>query len=199
MRLLSFSLFCALFLIGGCKQLIMLRYGIKDPKIETRESIMKFSNKFNLDSNLVYIFKDTTSYFHYMRDSVFKKNAIGTLFFNRMGSMVDNSKRKNCQWSGCAFLNQFKKDSLYFTDSAFQLNELLQKIIPVKENESVGFSEENDLTVISIWAKFVGKYNERLFCISEIAANRKDLKVKIIYLNIDMLKEWNLKKSQMLQ
>jgi len=199
MRLISFNLLCIILFSSGCKQIIMLRYGIKDPKLETRESILEFSNNFHLDSGEVYIFKDTNAYFHYLRDSIFKKNAIGTLFFNQKGYLVDNSKAKSCQWSGCAFLNQFNRDSLYYTDSTYQLNGLLQKIIPLTCKEKVLHSDENDLTVIIIWAKFVGKYNERLFCISEVAANREDLKVRIIYLNIDMLKEWNLEKSQMLQ
>ena len=199
MRHLFLSLLCIIFFTCGCKQLIMLKYGIKDPKLETRESILEFSNNFHLDSGEVYIFKYTNAYFHYLRYIIFKKNAIGTLFFNQKGYLVDNSKAKSCQWSGCAFLNQFNRDSLYYTDSTYQLNGLLQKIIPLTCKEKVLHSDENDLTVIIIWAKFVGKYNERLFCISEVAANREDLKVRIIYLNIDMLKEWNLEKSQMLQ
>ena len=177
----------------------MLRYGIKDPKIETHESLLAFTEKFNLDSTQIYIFKDTVSYFQSLRDSIFKINTIGTLIFNKQGYFIDNRKTKSCQWSGCAFLDQYKQDSVYPTDSAYQLQSLLQKITPLSTYQQGDISNDFDLTMISIWAKFIGKYNERLFCLSEVAQKHPDLKVRIIYLNVDMLKDWNLRKDQMLR
>jgi hypothetical protein len=184
---------------SSCKQFIMLRYGIKKPKIETPESILAYSEKFGLDPNNVYVFKDTISYFQILRDSVFKKNALSTIFFNRSGYLIFDKKNNSCQWSGGAFLNHYVKDSVYSIDTTHQINSLFQKIIPLKSEEKHQGTEDYDLTVVSIWAKFIGKYNERLFCVSEVAQTRQDLNIRFVFLNVDMLKEWNLKKEQMLR
>jgi len=199
MRKILFGIFCIGILTSGCKQILMWKYGITNPKIETPESILKFANKYNQNLKQIYIFKDTTSYFSSMKDTNFKKNILSVLFFNQDRYFIDYRKSGQCQWSGGAFLQQYSKDSIYTIDSNFQLKSLTTKIIPIMADEELKDSTDYDLTIIGIWANFIGKYNERLFCVSDVAKNRQDLKLRIILLNMDMLKDWNLNKDQMLK
>ena len=53
-----------------------------------------------------------------------------------------------------------------------------------------------DFIVVNTWAKFLGKYNERLFLVNETVKKRTDLKILMINLNIDMQKSWNLSEDQ---
>jgi hypothetical protein len=199
MRNFFISIFCIGILTSGCKQILMWKYGITNPKIETPETILKFANKYNQDPNKVFIFKDTTSYFSSMNDTLFKKNILSILFFNQDGVFIDYRKNGQCQWSGGAFLQHYSKDSTYSIDNTFQLNSIITKIIPIIPEGKLKDTIDYDLTIIGIWANFIGKYNERIFCVSDVAKNRQDLKLRIIFLNIDMLKEWNLNKDQMLK
>jgi hypothetical protein len=199
MRKIYIVIFCTGILISGCKQILMWKYGITNPKIETHESILKFAKEYNQDPKQIFIFKDTSSYFSSMKDTIFKKNILSVLFFNEHEFFIDYRKNGQCQWSGGAFLHQFSKDSTYSIDSAFQLSSFNNKIIPILPEEQLHDSGDYDLTIIEIWAKFIGKYNERLFCVSDVAKNRHDLKIRIVLLNMDMLKDWNLNKDQMLK
>ena len=54
----------------------------------------------------------------------------------------------------------------------------------------------NGTTVIITWAKFIGKMNERLFVVSESVKDNKNAKIRLILLNSDMQKSWNLNESQ---
>jgi hypothetical protein len=199
MKKVYIGIFCNVILMSGCKQILMWKYDITKPKTETHESILKFVKEYNQDLNQVFIFKDTSSYFSSMRDTVFKKNILSVLFFNENDFFIDYRKSGQCQWSGGAFLQKYSKDSTYSIDSAFRLSSLINKIIPIIPEEQLHDPVNYDLTVIEIWAKFIGKYNERLFCVSDVAKNRHDLKIRIVLLNMDMLKDWNLNKDQMLR
>jgi hypothetical protein len=199
MRKFFIGVFCIGILSSGCKQILMWKYGITNPKIETPESILKFANKYNQDLKQIYIFKDTASYFRSMRDTSFKKNILSVLFFNQDGYFIDYRKNGQCQWSGGAFLQNYSRDSIYPIDSNFQLRSLITNIIPIMPDKELQDPKVYDLTIIEIWANFIGKYNERLFCVSDVAKNRQDLKLRTILLNMDMLKEWNLNKDQMLK
>jgi hypothetical protein len=199
MRKIILGIICIGILSNGCKQILMCKYGITKPKIETPESILKFAQKYNQDLQQIYIFKDSTSYFSIMKDTIFKKNILSVLFFNQDGFLIDYRKNDQCQWSGGAFLQKYSVDSTYAIDSTFQLRSFLTNIIPIIPEDQLQDSTHYDLIIVGIWANFIGKYNERLFCVSDVAKNRQDVKTRIILLNMDMLEDWHLRKDQMLK
>lgn len=180
-------------ILGGCKQIILKSQGITKPKPETPESVLEFVNKWKEDPGTVYLFKDSTAYKKFMRTSVYKKNLPGTVFFNEKGMLnhlIDSTK---CQWSGGYYTSRLKSDTTYQADTNYTYQKILSSLIPLKVEEN---KENFDFTVIVTWAVFLGKYNERQFSVSQAARENKKARIRVILLNIDTQKSWNLQKDK---
>ena len=197
MKKLSFCLIILSIFFSGCKQLIYWKYGIKNPKPETPESILGFIKKWKQDSQETYIFKDSSAFFRYMNDPVYKKNLLGSMFYNEKGLLINFKDSTKCQWSAGYFVSRLRADTLYQTDTTYKYQEILADLIPVRAPDSpVRHDSSYDYTVIITWAKYLGKYNERLFVASESVNENNKAKIRLILLNIDMQKSWNLRKDQ---
>ena len=181
---------------GSCKQLILKSQGITKPKTETPESVLEFVDKWKEEPITVYLFKDSTAYKKFMRTPVYKKNLPGTVFFNEKGMLnhlIDSTK---CQWSGGYYTSKLKSDTSYQVDTNYRYQEILSSLTPLKKGE---YKENFDFTVIVTWAVFLGKYNERQFIVSKAARENKNARIRVILLNIDTQKSWNLQKDKTLK
>jgi hypothetical protein len=197
MRKIFIAILCIGIFTTGCKQLLMWKYGITKPKLETPESISKFAKKYNLDPMSLFIFKDSASYISCFKDTVFNKNMLSSIFFNKNDFFIEYRRNGQCQWSGGAFLQNYSQDSIYSIDSTFHISKFINKIIPLYPTKQSQNYNDTELTIVIIWAKFIGKYNERLFGVLDYVKNSQNIKTRIILLNIDVLEGWNLSKEQM--
>lgn len=180
---LSISLF-------SCKEIVMMRYGIHQPREETPESILAFMNKMDYPNENTFLFKDSTAFNTCMKDSIFRSNVLSTLFYSPQGLLINIKDTSMCQWSGGYFVRNLHQDSLYQSDPAYTIDNLMSSLIPL--NGSTVIDTVNaDYIVVVIWASFLGRYNERLFSIREAIRENPDVIVKPIFLCIDMQKSWN--------
>lgn len=182
-------------LLSGCKQIVMLKYGIHNPKEETPESLLSYMNKMEYPADNSYIFRDSVSFFANIQDSVFRKNMIGSLFFNDNGVMTIYKDTSKCQWSAGYFISQLDKDSVYHSDTSYTFQHLMTEIFPLSGADQTDTCHY-DFTVLITWAKFLGKFNDRLFSVEEAVKQRPDLKLRLIFLNVDMQKSWRLTDQQ---
>ncbi|MFC2101950.1 hypothetical protein ACFLS7_03055 [Bacteroidota bacterium] len=175
----------------SCKEILMLRYGIHQPREETPESIMAFMNKMDYPNENTFLFKDSSAFYTCMRDSTFRSNVLSSLFFSPQGLLINIKDTSMCQWSGGYFVRNLHHDSLYQSDSAYTLGNLMRLMTPLNGNTVVD-TVNADYIVVVIWASFLGRYNERLFSIREAIHENTDVAVKPVFLCIDMQKSWNL-------
>ncbi len=188
----------ASFAFTGCKQLVMWRYGIHEPRKETPESIQKFLAKHDFPDENIFIFRDSSSYSHYLSDSLYRSNLLGTLFYSPRGLLDTFKDTSRCQWSGGYFVGLLKKDTIYHADTTRTFSGLMGQLIPLSAMTSVDTAGITFFAVVT-WATFLGKYNERLFLILKAIREQQEVKVIPVFLNLDMQERWNLSHSQGLE
>ncbi|NQV02272.1 MAG: hypothetical protein HQ542_06485 [Bacteroidia bacterium] len=169
----------------------MMRYGIHQPREETPEMILAFMDKMNYPNVNSFIFKDSSSFFRCMRDSVFLSNTLGTLFFYNNRLLVNYKDTSKGQWPGGCFVRNLRNDTVYQTDSAYSFQSLMAHFVPLNEMTQID-TTNTDYIVVVTWARFLGKYNERLFNIKEAIKENPAINVKAVFVCIDIQKEWNL-------
>ncbi|MFH1297204.1 MAG: hypothetical protein ABIJ04_08035 [Bacteroidota bacterium] len=184
-------LICLILATSSCKQILMMRYGIRQPREETPETILAFMDKMNYPDVNTFIFKDSSSYNRCMRDPVFQANALGTLFFYHNRLLINYKDTSECQWSGGFFVRNLKSDTVYQTDSAYSFQRLIAHFVPLSEPTQLDTTAA-DYIVLVTWARFLGRYNERLFDIRRAVEENPAVNIKVVFVCIDIQKEWKL-------
>jgi hypothetical protein len=172
------------------------KYGVKDPKEETPESLLAFLEKNKFPTEPVYILSDSDSYFKLFRDSILLKNFLSHMIFDSRGVQLCRDTTR-CQWSGYDVVKTLKPDSAYRLSGGVRLEDILKHIRPVGRAAIYDtLAVRCDFTLIVTWAKFIGKYNYRLFDLNQAVRENKTARIRVIWLNIDVQKNWHLKKEQ---
>lgn len=187
------SLMCLLFL--SCKQIILWRYGIHEPRKETPESIRKFLAKQDFPNENIFIFRDSAGYMQYLRDSVCRHNLLGTLFYSPKGLLVTFKDTSQCQWAGGFQVSTFKKDTLYHVDTNRSFAKLMSGLKPLSGETTLDTACADYYAVVT-WSVFLGKYNKRLFTIREAISEQQEVTVIPVFINVDKQTEWNLSDNQ---
>jgi hypothetical protein len=191
-----FMLCMLLLILCSCVTIVKWKYGIKNPREETPEKLMSFLEKHQYPDSCMFMFGDTLSYFRCMRNPVFRKNLLSHMIFDSNGSLLLHDTAK-CQWSGFGIIKALNPDSAYLMQKGLQLRDILNSVCPIGIFSGPDTTLRHpDFTVVVTWAKFLGKYNARLFELSDAIEQNTSARIRLIWLNIDMQKSWNLTKEQ---
>ena len=132
-----------------------------------------------------------------MSDSVLKSLLASPIFFRSdLKRMARDTT--HCQWSGGAQVQNLKKDTTYTCYDELNFSDIWPYIKPLSDTvvKPVVNPGDYDFILVYTWARFLGKFNERILNVSDDIENRPDLKILLVYLNFDMQKSWNLSKDQ---
>ena len=184
-----------IFLFGGCKQLIMWRYGIHQPREISKESLNRFLEKHHYPQENNFIFGDSSAWLGFFKDSVMRTHLLTTTFFTRDGMMDQLTDSSDCQWSGGKYARLLKNDTIYHVDTAYTISRLLENLTPLNSQLPIDTSRADFYALIT-WGSFLGKMNERLFDAGKTASEQQMVRIIPIYLSLDMIKEWHLTKKQ---
>jgi hypothetical protein len=184
--------------LSSCKSYVKYKHGITKPYEETPGSLINFLEKNKFPGNNIYIFADSAEYIHAYKNEIFRQNLLGHMIFDRKGQLLIRDTTK-CQWAGADLIRRLHPDSIYPTTRTLTVDQLLKNIIPVGTVDSDKWTAQiPDFTLIVCWAKFLGKYNYRLFDLEGALKENQHSKIRLIWLNIDMQKSWHLKPNQKL-
>lgn len=185
------------FILFGCSAIVKTMYGIKDPKIETKESLFKFLSKKKLDTTNVYCvsfedFKPTLS---------LTNNKIpDVLIFNKQGEYIPYGDEWACNASAFNFIEELNLDTIYTKTDLVVLDTLLSRFKTfdgkqISENE-ISKIKNADFVCIVLWAKFTGKLNKtKVKEWEEQAKRNKNVKINFIKLDMDFQEWWGLDES----
>lgn len=180
----------------SCKSYMKYKYGITQPQEETPEKLIGFLEKNHFPQVNQYMFSDSAAYSQSMRDPEFSKHLLSHMIFDRQGILIQRDTTQ-CQWSGYEKLKSLSIDSIYLKGDGLQLNQILSYIRPFGKDElPLGSFQDPDFTVIVTWAKFIGKYNYRLFALADAPNLNKTARIRMIWLNVDMQESWQLTRDQ---
>ena len=176
-----------------------MRYGVETPKDESPGSLITFLENHHFATNNQFIFKDSTAYFRAVYNNEFRKNILSYLIFDNKGRMLVKDTTM-CQWAGDRPIRLLRPDTTFQTTDRLKLDQISDKIIPFGIQLKTGPETINpDFTVVITWARFMGKYNYRLFDLEKPLMENRRAKIRLIWLNVDMQKEWQLKPGQRLK
>jgi hypothetical protein len=194
-KMLCFSVLIFL-LFNGCTSLVKLYYGITDPKAESPESLTRFLKRHHYPVETFFVFRDSASYLRMVKDPHLKKYILSTMIIDPDFKKIATDSSR-CQWSGGYLIDHLKRDTVYPVETLLDIEKLFSEIVAVPDpSTKLPARGEFDFLVINTWAKFIGKMNERLFETIPSARKRKDLRILVINLNVDIQKSWNMTKSR---
>jgi len=197
---LRLTILILIFVLGlaSCSSIIQGLYGIKNSKELNDQTIISYSEKYNIP--LTDSYKLDTSYLTFLSslDTIKYKEQIKNhyqplqaLYYNKNGQL--KSFQINCYAGGFPNLN-WDRDSIMTTfppreqaptDSILPLDLQLEFLHPL--SQTINFSIKNyEYIVIVYWNRLMGRQSKRLIhFVQENYKLTKDYKVKIIYVNTD--------------
>ena len=176
----------------GCRVYTHLMYGMTRPKEQTPEGLTSFLEKNKFPVTSLYMFVDSASYMQMMKHPVFSKNLMTHLIFTRTGILLRRDTT-NCQWWGDELIRKLHPDSVYRNTPGLLVDDVLARIKSFgKSLPSDTLGKKPDFTIIVTWARFLGKYNYRLFDLEKAVMANKNARIRLIWLNIDIQKGWNM-------
>lgn len=185
----------------GCKQLLLHKMDVSQPQLETPKSITQFLNKYKVPKDIdIYIFGEHTFLEEAYRNKLSVSDAV---FFNEQGYFVNyKMKPTDCNANVGPFLKNASSINEMVCDTNIHLSKYEGKLKNMKTGEDLLFSSEGPINayVVIHWAKYLGKINvdksfDWITVIEE--ANDSGSKIKLIFLNCDYQKAWNISEKDM--
>jgi hypothetical protein len=186
----SISLLLLIFSLQGCSSIAKKMYGIKNPEIETKESIISYANSIHLDTSAV-VTVDTSLY-----GAIFKR--IGSsvpeaeIFSANGDNLSYKMESQDCNAGLFAFIPGLKRDTVYSKKDDFKLEEQLKKIRDLNGNSfNLSNPDKADYYLFIYWVKWAGKLNkDHVNEWEDLAHANKNVKIKVYEVNLDLQSWW---------
>jgi len=172
--------------LTSCMPLLKMYYGVKNPKIENKESIIKYCKKKGMSmDNLATINLD---------DYVSKLNGVPDVdIFNKKDDYIEYRQTdSSCNAGLFAFVPELHRDSVYRLTGKTNFNDEIKKLRTLTGEQFVlSDTSDYDFYVIMYWARFTGRLNKNHINIWEQeACNNINAKIKVIKVNVDIQEYW---------
>lgn len=172
----------------SCMSVKKIISGVKNPKIESKESIINYLEKNNIVTSNVAALKDVKEFTEMFQQDLSFPNF---LIFNREGILINSDQKKK----GVSDVNQFlqtldklNSDLLYGNnDSELKLKYITSRIVNLDGNAMK--LEENEYFMVCVWAKFMGNRTTKKVKKYIDAANNKE-NLSFVLLSFDPQEFW---------
>ncbi|CAN5378022.1 hypothetical protein BH10BAC1_BH10BAC1_05700 [soil metagenome] len=188
--------FCILLLTSGCTKILLYTYGVRNPKIETKERITKYLDSNKLSSTECYCLKDTASL------NQFYLSRIGTpeiRFYDSNGYLMIYRDNKKCNGQNDSLIGFLDPKNIIKIDSSNNIKEYINQLRTL-DGKAINKDEfkNYDFYLIMYWAKYLGKVNSiKMLDWEKSLAEKSNLKIKTIKLTVDYMDFWPLSKKDM--
>ncbi|MEI8004627.1 MAG: hypothetical protein WCI48_00360 [Bacteroidota bacterium] len=183
----------ALILAGlfACKPAMMRKYAVKDPQIETVESVRHDLDLYSpAYPSYLCVFRDSAGLVDWCKN----KNLPGrSQFYNSAGYRIITQDSTFCSGVETDFAGNLKISQSCRIDSLTTFGRLKKDLMPIGEKVDLDPSKYA-FTCVIFWAKFMGKFNESSFCIAASAFKSQPAqsgKVNVLFVDMDILDFWN--------
>lgn len=184
----------SLFSLSSCK-MVMLKMMLKDPKVETTQSIREFQTRNNYSTeNSLIIRADTSD----ALQKLFLGLAVGYYIFDSTGNLVCYNGSSTCHGVQFKQLLDNKADSFKSCrNEGVTLDKILAEAYDLDEKPVIRTQlKDADYYVVSYWQKFLGGkkgYEDAVTWMEdEIKKNNSPLKFTFIKINTDLQENWGL-------
>jgi hypothetical protein len=180
----------------SCSFIIKKAIGLKNPKVETRQSLTDhlIKNNINLGNNYFFkLKKDSTEIYKTILDGL-KKNL---LIFDKQGKKCCYMGSEKCKGKQLSkTIMQF--DTFYkpcINNDSMTLTQLREGLVSFSTDQS---KLDPDYYIVIFWNKYLGKKNsirEDYEWIYELK-NKSNVNLEILFINTDLQEEWGLIKGR---
>lgn len=182
-------LLVCIMLFASCKPVLKTLYGIKNPKLTTKEVAQNFLDKKKIEGKVLY-YKDAESYILAQKTITLPD----AQFFNKEGALVEFRKTASeCTNDVTVFLEGLNELEDLPLKKGMDLATLLKFTTDEKGN-AVQPNADADMTAVINWATYMGRLNKTVFewveVLQQIEKEHKNINVDYYLLNLDMLESW---------
>ena len=185
-------LFYLLIIVGSvsansCKTFYTYYLGIRNPKIETIESICNFY-KNNEKKVIPYlcIVKDSIHYLE-LRSKV--RSIPRIQLFNRNGERIESQDSGYCVLKAIDFVQKLSLNYDFRIDPQNDFSEIRECLLPL--GSKVNFDpKQSDITLVLFCAKFLGKGNNSNYKVLEAANRNQGIRFNFIVIDMDLMDIW---------
>jgi hypothetical protein len=177
--------------------LAIIKEGIKQPQIETHQSLVKFLKANQIDTTNMLCFKDTTALKQFYKEKWGIPNA---RFFNKNGQFVDyRESPEDCNGMVSEFIKKIDSFNKLPTVGAKRIEDYTGDAVWTRDHKAfVPNLQGYDGYILIYWAKFLGKVNKKkVFEWQTLsrAAEREGVKIKIMTISADYQEFWGVSKK----
>jgi len=191
-KILYILLAVIMFGLAACKSALIRQYAVRDPQIETLESVrnelMQYSRVY---TEYLCVFRDSAALVDWFK----YKNLPGrSQFYNTAGYRIITQDSTFCSGVETDFAGNLKVNQAYRIDSLATFEKLKRNLLPVGEKVDLDPSKYS-FTCVIFWAKFIGKLNGSSFQIACSALKSQPAKigrVNILFVDMDILDFWKV-------
>jgi len=193
----SIALFTCFTLFTSCKFIIIKMQGIKQPKIETHQSLSKFLLSSKVDTSEILCFRDTTALNNFYATDIGVPDA---RFFNREKKLVDyRSVEADCNAHVSPFIEKTDSINALTPVPGKNIDNFLKGLVVVRTAQEFKLEcQDYDAFMVIYWAKYLGNVTK-----SHIAewqelvtkANKDKKKIRMILVNADYQSFWGVEAS----
>ena len=181
-------LFLILVTLASCTPILKMAYGIKNPEVENKDSIIRYLDKKNMNSSNIYAY-DFESFKIHLKD----KNSIPDVYiYNSNGEYIPYGDDYACNASAFDFVSKLDKTIPYQTKDIRNLNTSIIGLTDLDgTNVEFNKSEKVDFYVLIYWTVYIGKLNKDHVKIwEEQANNNTKSNIKVLKINMDFQENW---------
>lgn len=179
-----------ILLATGCRPIMLKLYGIKNPDVENRTSILKKARKFGLDTTNIVTVKSA--------DFLKTMKAAGGIpdaaVFNSEGEYLEyRATDTSCNAGLFGFIPSLSRDGSYNKTGKSTLNSELNTW---NDLHGKSFKQENlkpaDFYVLIYWTVWTGRLNKDHVKIWEnLAKQNKQAHIEVVKVNLDFQEYWD--------
>jgi hypothetical protein len=176
----------------SCQTIGKKLYGIKNPKVETVESVEKYLSSIDLPSDNNLFCKDIVSYKTVME--IFGKSLPEAILFNSEGKMLTyKQNNQDCNAGLFETIPKLTKNSTLQTIGNTEINTFITHLVDRNGSKIQGLPKADYILFIN-WAKYIGKLNKDHVKVWEELANKnQNAKIIVYKINMDIMESWNVK------
>lgn len=178
----------ALLTLVSCQRILLYTAGVRNPKEENRESIMKYIVENGLDTNDVYRAKDTTAFVELNKIS---SSQSGYVFFNSEKVYLKYKDSSSaCSAPVILFVENLCTKHPDNTSSKYTLSGIYNRIVPICVSKDT--NELFDYYVFIFWYKYLGKNKFKSDVLDIVKSlKEKHCRVKLHLINLDLQPGWS--------
>ncbi len=177
----------SLLIFVSCQPIMQKIYGVKDPDVENKKTIIKKAQKYELDtSNIVTV--NSKDFLYVLNGKSIPNGAV----YDKKGKYIEYRKTDTtCNAGLTEFIPSLNLTDTYNQPDSSDLEKELYKFRDLKGNR-LSSREEADFYILIYWTVWIGKLNkDKVKVWEDLARENKNAKIKVIKVNLDMQAYWD--------